>query len=164
MFLKDCTTQLASHIDTLDWQTRQIRIEWIQKVKRSGQVEILKKDILGLIPAPQSQKEIIRKIERRLKIKIEKEKPITELFKSIQSFKAKAKWDQMPISQGSVIFVVEKILESLPLKKKFLFIGDDDFVSVVLAIAEPEIESLVIDMDDELLSFINILDIIQRAW
>jgi len=63
----------------------------------------------------------------------------------------------MPISQSSAIFVVEKILENIPLNKKFLFVGDDDFVSVILGLADPKIESVVIDADSELLECIDIL-------
>jgi len=63
----------------------------------------------------------------------------------------------MPISQGSAIFVAKKILENIPLNKKFLFVGDDDFISVVLGIADPKIESLVIDADEQLLECIDVL-------
>ncbi len=63
----------------------------------------------------------------------------------------------MPISQGSAIFVVRKILEKLPLNKKFLFVGDDDFISVILGLVSPGLESLVIDADEELLSCIRSL-------
>ncbi len=79
------------------------------------------------------------------------------MFKEFQDFVVKAKWDQMPISQESAVFVVQKILENIPLNKKFLFVGDDDFISVVLGLVEPNIESLVIDADEQLLGCLNIL-------
>lgn len=133
--------------------------EKIIKVKKNGKVSVFKKDIFKIIPRPQSEKEIKRKIERKLKTKIKEKKPVTSLFKKFQFFKIKAKWDQMPISQSSAIFLVKKILERLPLKGKFLFVGDDDFISILLSLAEPKIESLVIDADKELLSCIDELSL-----
>ena len=129
--------------------------EKIIKVKRTGKASVLKKEIFNIIPQPQSEEEIKDKIEKRLKTKIKREKPVTSLFEKLQDFVVKAKWDQMPISTGSAIFLVKKILDNLPLNKKFLSIGDDDFISVILSLAEPRIESLVIDADEKLLSCID---------
>ena len=131
--------------------------EKIIKVKKNGKVSILKNEIIKIIPKPQSEKEIKEKIERKLKIKIKEEEPVINLFKKFQDFKVKAKWDQMPISQGSAIFVTKKILENLPLNKKFLLVGDDDFISVLLTFANPNLECLVIDIDQQLLDCINLL-------
>ena len=129
--------------------------EKIIKVKKDGKVSLLKKEIQEVIPKQKTEKEIKRKIERELKIKIRAKEPIINIFKKFRAFKVKAKWDQMPISQSSAVFLVKKILEKLPLKGKFLFIGDDDFISVILSIVDSKIESLVIDVDEELLSFID---------
>jgi predicted methyltransferase len=134
-----------------------LETEKIIKVKRNGKVSLLKKDILSLIPKPQSEQEIKTKIEKKLRLKVKGKEPVIGLFKKFQDFQVKAKWDQMPISQDSAIFVARKILENIPLNKKFLFVGDDDFVSVVLGIADPGIESLVIDADEQLLGCIDIL-------
>lgn len=131
--------------------------EKIIKVKKTGKVSVLKKDILDLILRPQSEKEIKDKIEKKLKIKIQEKEPVINLFKNFQNFKVKADWDQMSISQSSAIFLVEKILEKIPLKKKFLFVGDDDFISVILGLVQPQVESLVVDMDEELLRSIDVL-------
>lgn len=139
----------------------------ILNVKRNGNVSILNKSILNLIPQPQKESEIKDKIEKKLKIKIKEKEPVINLFKKFtphrnkisgagfQDFKVKAKWDQMPISESSAIFLTKKILEKLPLNKTFLFIGDDDFISVILSLAEPKIESLVIDIDEDLLARIK---------
>jgi predicted methyltransferase len=127
------------------------------KVNRNGKISPATKEILKLIPKPQTEKEIRKAVEKKLKTKIKNSEPVINLFKKFRDFEVKAKWDQMPISQGSAIFVVEKILERLPLKEKFLFVGDDDFVSVILGLAAPEVESLVIDADDQLLDCINLL-------
>ena len=48
-------------------------------------------------------------------------------------------------------------MEYLPLTKKFLFVGDDDFVSVILGLASPDIESTVVDVDEQLLNCLNLL-------
>lgn len=131
--------------------------EKIIKVKKNGKVAVLRKEILKIIPKPQKEKEIKRKIERKLEIKIREKEPVINLFKKFQDFKVKAKWDQMPISQGSAIFITEKILENIPLNKKFLFVGDDDFVSVILTLADSSIECKVVDIDEQLLECINLL-------
>jgi predicted methyltransferase len=131
--------------------------ERIIKVKRTGSVSLLKKELREAIPKPQTEKEIKRKIERKLKIKIKEKETVISLFKKFQDFIVKAKWDQMPISAGSAIFVAKKILDYLPLNKKFLFIGDDDFISAILTLADENIECLVIDIDKQLLECINIL-------
>lgn len=131
--------------------------EKVIKVKRSGKVFVLRKEILKIIPKPQSEKEIKRKIEKRLKIKIKEKEPVINMFKKFQDFVVKAKWDQMPISQSSAIFLTKKILEKLPLNGKFLFVGDDDFVSVILTLVDPSIECLVIDIDEQLLDSIDLL-------
>lgn len=129
--------------------------EKIIEVKRNGKSSLLRKEIRKIIPPPQSEEEIKEKIEKKLKVKIKEREPVIVLFKKFQDFKVKREWDQMPISQDSAIFLVKKILEYLPLNKKFLFIGDDDFISVILTIADPNIECQVIDIDDQLLTCIN---------
>jgi len=131
--------------------------EKIIKVKKDGRVFLLKKELEKIIPKPQKEEEIKRRIEKKLNFRVREEKPAVDLFKKFQSFKVKAKWDQMPISQSSAIFIVKKILENLPLNKKFLFIGDDDFISVFLTLAEPNIECQVIDVDEQLLECLKIL-------
>lgn len=131
--------------------------EKIIKVRRNGTVFVLKKEILDVIPKPQTEEQIRKKVEGKLKLKIKDREPVINLFKKFSDFEVKAKWDQMPISQSSAIFVVKKILENIPLKKRFLFVGDDDFVSVVLSLADPGIESLVIDADDQVLECVDIL-------
>jgi len=129
--------------------------EKIIKVGKNGKVDVLKKEILDFIPRPQNFEEIKKKLEDKLELKIDEKKPVTSLFEKIKKFKIKPDYDQMPISAGSAIFLVQKILERLPLQKKFLFIGDDDFISIILSLAEPKIESKVIDLDEDLLSFVD---------
>lgn len=109
------------------------------------------------MPKPQTEKEIKEKIEKKLKVKVKKRDFVVDLFKKFQAFKVKSGFDQMPISQGSAIFVVRKILEKMPFNNRFLFIGDDDFISVILTLVSPKIECLVVDIDDQLLNCINSL-------
>jgi predicted methyltransferase len=128
--------------------------EKIIKVNRNGTVSLLKKEITKIIPAPLEEEQIKTRIEKKLKLKLKENDLVINLFKD-KPFKVKGAWDQMPISQGSAIFVVKKILDYLPLNEKFLFVGDDDFISLILGIASPEVESLVIDADQELLDCID---------
>ena len=162
-FLKNVKTIIYSKVafdfilktSSEDWKLwpyfKFLKDEKVINVEKNGQIYLLKKGILNLIPKPQTEKEIKDKIERKLKAKIKEKEPVTNLFKKFQDFEVKAKWDQMPISQGSAIYVVKKILEEIPLGKKFLFVGDDDFISVILGLVEPNVESLVIDADEKLL-------------
>jgi len=111
-----------------------------------------KPEVFSLIPRPKSEEEIIRIIEKKTKKKIRKKEKVSDFF---FSFKVKGQWDQMPISQESAVFVVKKILDYLPLNKKFLFIGDDDFISLFLSLVDPSIESMVVDIDEDLLEKIR---------
>ena len=129
--------------------------EKIIKVKKTSSPVLLNKKIAQVLPRPQTEKEIKTKIENKLKIKAKEEEFVVNLFKKSKNFEVKAEWDQMPISAGSAFFVVKKILEKLSLNKKFLFIGDDDFISVILSLADPNIESLVIDADEQVLESIS---------
>jgi len=146
---------------TEDWKLwsylKFLEKEKIIKVKKRGEVSILKKGILDLIPKPLTKEEIKERIEKKLRLKIEEKKPVTFLFKNFKEFEIKGKWDQMPISQGSALFLTKKLLEYLPLNKRFLFVGDDDFISVILGLVNPKIESLVVDADEQLLDCLNSL-------
>lgn len=126
-------------------------------VGKAGEVTLLKKELLNFIPRPQSEQEIREKLGKALSLKIQDGEPVINLFKKYQEFTVKGKWDQMPISQSSAIFVTKKILSTIPFNKTFLFVGDDDFVSIILGIVDPTIESLVLDADEKLLESINIL-------
>lgn len=133
-----------------------IKEEKIAEIRRSGSVFNIREEVLENVPSPQTGKEIKTKIEKKLRIKIKNKDFVTSLFKRFKKFTIKGQWDQMPISQESAIFLVKKILDYLPLNKKFLFVGDDDFCSVLLSLVDPKIESLVIDADKEILECINL--------
>ncbi|XOB41368.1 MAG: bis-aminopropyl spermidine synthase family protein [Candidatus Nealsonbacteria bacterium] len=166
-FLENVKTIIYSK-SVFDFITKELSEDWdlwrylkfmtdekIIKVSKTGRVFLLKKEIEEIIPKPQTSQEIKRKLERKLNIKIKEKEPVINLFEKFQDFSVKAKWDQMPISAESAIFIVEKILKHISKNKKFLFVGDDDFISVILTLVEPNIECLVIDIDKELISCIN---------
>ena len=131
--------------------------EKIIKVSKNGKVTLLRKEIEKFIPKPQTAKQIKSTVEKKLGIKAKDKQAVINLFKKFDRFKVKAKWDQMPISVESAFFVAEKILAKIPFNKKFLLVGDDDFISVILTLADPSIECLAIDIDAQLLECIDIL-------
>lgn len=144
-----------------DWKLNRLlsflKKENIIKITRAGRPVVVNKDISTVIPEPQTEDQIIKKIEAALGVEVKADEPVLNLLKGHQHFSVKAGWDQMPISQGSAVFVVKKILEEIPLNKKFLFVGDDDFISLFLSLADPTIESLVVDADEQLLECIDAL-------
>lgn len=131
--------------------------EKIINIERKGKIKIKDESIFQKIPKPQTEREIKEKLKNKLKIKINPNDFVFNLFKKDIKFFPKIKFDQLPISQGSAIFIIKKILEYLPLNKKFLFIGDDDFLSVILTLVNPKIECTVCDLDEKLLQSINLL-------
>jgi len=128
-----------------------LKEEGIISLKKNREIKILKKNLFKIIPKPREEKEIKEILEKKLKMKLSPTAPTNSPFKT----KIFAQYDQLPISISSTIFTVKKILDYLPLNKKFLFIGDDDLVSIYLSLVEPNIESLVIDIDEELLKKIR---------
>lgn len=120
---------------------------------KGSKVTLTNKKLWELIPQVKNEEFISSTIEKKLKVKINPTNPAPVLF--TDDFQPKAEWDQMPISQESALFCVKKIIEYLPLKKTFLFVGDDDFLSVYLGLVIPDVESFVIDGDENLLSSVN---------
>jgi hypothetical protein len=131
--------------------------EDVIRVTAGGRARVRDKALLNVIPAPQTADRIIGVLERKLRVSFQAKASVLDLFKNRQSFSVKAEWDQLPISQSSAVTVVEKILAEIPLNRKFLFVGDDDFISLLLSLADPTIESLVVDADPHLLRCIDTL-------
>jgi len=146
---------------TEDWKLwpylKFLKEERIIKIKKDGRVVVSNSGILDLLPRPQKEKEIKQKIEKALGKKINSKEPTINFFKNYFKYSIKSQWDQMPISQISSVFLVKKILDYLPLYEKFLFVGDDDFISVILGIVDPKIKCTVVDSDEDLLQKIKIL-------
>ena len=129
-----------------------LKKEEVIRLKSNGEIVLSKKEILKFLPKPKNKEEIGAILEKKLKKKIEKEKTISELFKRE---KATPELDQLPLSQESVLFLAEKILERVSNFYPFLLVGDDDLLSLTLCLAEPNLRVKVIDLDKELLSFIG---------
>ncbi|MFH1188612.1 MAG: bis-aminopropyl spermidine synthase family protein [bacterium] len=128
--------------------------ENIITVTSNGSITFNKYEWKDILPRPQTEKEIAKVIGKKLGIKISMKNPVTDLF-SQMGFSMKTDFDQAPISQKSAFFVIHKILEHLPLSRTFLFVGDDDFMSILLSLVDPSIESVVIDADKSLLHAIQ---------
>jgi hypothetical protein len=120
---------------------------------KGNKTKVLRKDLLQTVVKPITRKEIVSKL--REKIRVRMPLPVYSLFKGVTPFKWKWKYDQLPISTASAITLVERILENLPLHERFLFIGDDDFISILLGIVNPQIIMTVIDIDAQLLKCID---------
>lgn len=67
----------------------------------------------------------------------------------------KAKFDQMPISVESMVFLLHMISKWYPFRDRFLFIGDDDFISIFSSLAFHDFSCTVVDIDEELLGMID---------
>lgn len=128
--------------------------ENIITVASNGSITFHKNEWKDILPKPQTEKKIAKIIGEKLGAKISMKSPVTDLF-SQMGFSMKTDFDQSPISQKSAFFVIHKILEHLPLSRTFLFVGDDDFTSVLLSLADPSIQSVVIDADKSLLQAIQ---------
>ncbi|MFH1509939.1 MAG: bis-aminopropyl spermidine synthase family protein [Candidatus Nealsonbacteria bacterium] len=125
--------------------------EKVISVNKLGKIKVLEEELFNLMPKPLSVGEIKKRVEKKIGKKINLLEPTSKIFGT----KILAEYDQMPISNSSAIFLVEKILKTIPFKKRFLFVGDDDMVSLFLCIADPGIECLVTDIDTNLLKKIS---------
>ena len=123
----------------------------IVSIRRDGRVILLEKGLLEIIPPFVSFDQARSRIEKRLGVNLNLSESVASLFKT----DVIPDYDQMPISVSSALFLVEKISRYIPLNKKFLFVGDDDLVSVFLALSNPKIESVVVDIDEGLLNKIR---------
>ena len=143
-----------------DWEI-EVYLSFLRKegiaVVSGNKIIFKNKIFFDYIPKPFEKDKIKEIIEKRTKNKIKEKETVISFINQFVKFKVKGNWDQMPISQSSALFSVEKILDYISLNKKFLFIGDDDFLSVFLSLADKKIESVVIDADKELLECISII-------
>ncbi|MEM5811377.1 MAG: bis-aminopropyl spermidine synthase family protein [Candidatus Aenigmatarchaeota archaeon] len=127
----------------------------------NGKVFLKEKDILDCLVRPLTINQILKIVEKKLKINIKKyfNLPVFFIFSKLGlKFKWKEHFDQLPISNFSAISVLERIMAYLPINDRILFVGDDDFVSVLLALINPKISITVCDIDVELLNVIERLN------
>jgi hypothetical protein len=129
-----------------------LKREKILRIESDRKVILQKKEILEFLPRPKNKEEIKKTLEKKLRKKVKEERPISELF---GREKITPELDQLPLSQGSVLFLAEKILERISNFYPFLLVGDDDLLSLTLCLTEPKLKVKVIDLDNNLLSFIE---------
>lgn len=123
--------------------------------KKRDRFYLRDKDLGLLLPSPVSEDTIKERIEKRLKKNLKRNHLVTDLFEDIYPFSPEPAFDQGPVSLESAIFIVKKILDHIPMAGRFLFIGDDDLISLILSIVEPQIRPVVIDIDRKLLEGID---------
>lgn len=128
-----------------------LREENIISISKEGNIKLLKQELLNFLPKPLSFEEIKEQIESRIGQKLELSKPTSYLFNT----EIRAEYDQMPVSLSSALLIVEKILRYIPFYEKFLFIGDDDLISLLLCLSHPKMECKVVDIDKKLLNTIR---------
>ena len=103
-----------------------------------------------------SSKEILAKLRKKFG-RFDPIFPTLTLIKRIsnQQFTFKPKLDQLPISIESAVNLIETIFRYYPFPNGFLFVGDDDFISLLSMIIEPRFSPIVSDLDEDILSVIN---------
>jgi predicted RNA methylase len=121
----------------------------LAKIER-GKIKI-DKELSQFFVKPLSEDEIRKILREKLRNNLDK----NIFIKNITDFNYKPRFDQLPISLSSSIFLTSKILEYIPLPQKFLFVGDDDFSSLVLGLVSPDLKIYVVDVDEEVLSTIR---------
>ena len=129
--------------------------EGIATIDGEGRGIILRNESLrSLLPPFYSEQDIQGIVENRTGRPVDKGL-VSDLFNDIYRFSPRPGFDQGPISQESALFVVKKILDEIPARGNFLFIGDDDFLSVLINMIDPEIKPVVVDIDKSLLQGID---------
>ncbi|MGC9149573.1 MAG: bis-aminopropyl spermidine synthase family protein [Candidatus Micrarchaeia archaeon] len=113
-----------------------------------------KKNFSNFFIKQMNEEEIRKKLEK-MGIKLNYKLSFVENLSGKKKFQWKERYDQIPISLSSSIFLISKILENFPIKGKILFIGDDDFSSIFLSLVEPKFDITVVDIDKELLDVIE---------
>jgi predicted methyltransferase len=139
------------------WLLQFLESKNLIKIEKN-RIEILEGNILRGIIIPIPKERILKILQKKLKTSLLKysNSPVFSIFlKFERNFKWKEHFDQQPISASSAIFLLEKILEYLPLEEKMLFIGDDDFISILLGLVNPKIKITVVDIDEEVLNVIE---------
>ncbi len=123
-------------------------------LKKAGLIEtesekiIRKKNLEKYILPPISRKEIKCRLEEKFG-KLNPKKTVPEIIG--KEFQWKEMYDQIPLDLNSVLSVIKKIAEWYPFYDGFGFLGDDDFVSVLLKTVFPKLKIRVFDIDEKIL-------------
>lgn len=120
---------------------------------KSGKV-FFKENFDHFLIEPMSEFEIVRKLKQCFKRKISLNKPLLLNIDPNSKFKWKAEFDQIPITTKSAISILSKISHYFPVRAKFAFVGDDDFLSIPFRMIF-NVPTFSIDKDRELLSEIE---------
>jgi predicted methyltransferase len=103
---------------------------------------------------PISEFGILKKLRESVKRKINLNKPLLYNFDPNSKFKWKSKYDQIPITTKSAIFILSRISYYFPARLNFAFVGDDDFLSVAFNLIFNS-NTFSIDKDKVLISEID---------
>ena len=105
-----------------------------------------------------SEREVLIKLKKIGKI--DEKQPTFKLIKKLSKhkFRFKPKLDQLPISIESAANLIATIFKYYPLYDNFLFVGDDDFISLLIIAVEPKFSPVVSDLDEEILKTIQDID------
>jgi predicted RNA methylase len=114
--------------------------------------KVFLKDFSDVFFPRKTEKEIKKTLKKFLK---RKELTFIESLIGREKFEWKRKYDQIPVSLSSSIFIASKIFDYFPIKENLLLIGDDDFTSILLSLLEPEMKITVVDIDSEVLETID---------
>jgi len=108
----------------------------------------------GMFLPPYRRDEIIREIGLKAS---DLSQPTFKFIEKITGIKIgfKPRLDQLPISMDSAVNLIETIFRYYPFFNSFLFIGDDDFISVLTTFVDSRFKPSVVDADKELISLIN---------
>jgi len=128
-----------------------------------GLVKIKNKKIIfegnfdSLFVKPLSEDEVLEKLRSFIKSKIELTKPLLYNLDPETKFKWKAKYDQISITTKSALTIISKISNYFPAKLDFIFLGDDDFLSIPVRMIL-DIPTFSLDKDASLLYEIDRLN------
>jgi predicted methyltransferase len=115
---------------------------------------IFKENFDSFFIKPLSEKEIMSKLQRSLRMKIDLSKPLLYNLSRNSKFKWKANYDQIPITTKSAVSLLSKISYYFPARLNFAFLGDDDFLSIPFKIIF-NMPTFSLDKDKDLLSEIE---------
>jgi len=120
-------------------------------VKVKNKRVVFEKNFNSFFIKPVSEKEVLKKLRSSIHSKLDLNKPLLYNLNPNTKFNWKAKYDQIPITTKSAIKIISKISNYFPAKLKFIFVGDDDFLSIPLKMIL-DIPTFSLDKDKNLLS------------
>jgi len=122
---------------------------------RDGKFEVCD-DLKNILIPRYSEDEILHRIKAKIELNSLNE-PTVKVLKRLAGieFDYKPQFDQMPISIESAICLISTIFKYYPFYDKFLFLGDDDFISILITLVEPKFKPIVADLDERILNIVK---------